>query len=321
MSLNIPDWRTALSSRPDILAIDQFPPAITERLQSLFTVHPYEGTEPLASYADKIRGVATGGGSGLPRPIMDALPALEVISVNGVGTDQIDLEEARQRKIGVATTLGTLTDDVADMTIALMLAVMRETVLNDRFVRAGQWSKQPLPLSRSVTKKRMGIAGFGQIGQAIAHRAAAFGMEVAYFNSRPRTESTLRFEPDLKALAEWSDVLVLAVSGGPRSANMVDADVLDALGPNGVLVNIARGSVVDEAALLAALKQKRIFGAGLDVFQNEPNINSEFFTLDNAVLQAHQASATVETRTLMGNLMVDNLKAHFEGKPLLTPIL
>ncbi|AFW01530.1 dihydrofolate reductase [Gluconobacter oxydans] len=310
-----------MSSRPDILAIDQFPPAIKERLKSLFTVHQYEGIEALSPYANKIRGVATGGGSGLPRPIMDALPALEVISVNGVGTDQIDLEDARQRKIGVATTLGTLTDDVADMAIVLTLAVMRETVLNDRLVREGKWPTQPLPLSRSVTKKRMGIAGFGHIGQAIAHRAAAFGMDLAYFNSRPRAESQLRFEPDLKALAEWSDVLVLAVSGGPRSANMVNAEILDALGPDGVLINIARGSVVDEAALLSALKQKRIAGAGLDVFQNEPNINPEFFTLENTVLQAHQASATIETRTVMGNLMVDNLVAHFEGKSLLTPIL
>lgn len=310
-----------MSSRPDILAIDPFPPVITERLEQLFTIHRYEGLEALPSCADRIRGVATGGGSGLPRQIMDALPALEVISVNGVGTDQIDLEEARRRGIQVATTLGTLTDDVADMAIALMLAVMRDIVSNDRFVRAGLWPDRPLPLSRSVTHKRMGIAGFGHIGQAIARRADAFGMELAYFNSRPRTESPVRFEPDLKALAEWSDILVLAVSGGPRSANMINSDILDALGQDGVLINIARGSVVDENALISALKAKRIAGAGLDVFQNEPDINPAFFSLENVVLQAHQASATVETRTAMGNLMVDNLAAYFEGKPLLTPIL
>ncbi|MBS0994988.1 2-hydroxyacid dehydrogenase [Gluconobacter cerinus] len=310
-----------MSIKPDLLMIDPFPAGIVARLAEHFNLHTYSDLDQLKPIADKVRGVATGGGSGLPRPLMDALPALEVIAVNGVGTDQIDLDEARHRKIGVATTLGTLTDDVADMAIVLTLSVMRDTVLNDRLVRSGEWSRNSLPLSRSVTGKRMGIAGFGQIGQAIARRAAAFGLELAYFNSKPRPESAVRFESDLKKLAEWSDILVLAVSGGPRSANMVDAEILEALGADGVLINIARGSVVDEAALLSALQEKRIAGAGLDVFQNEPNINPEFFKLDNTVLQAHQASATVETRTIMGNLMVDNLIAHFDGKPLLTPIL
>lgn len=310
-----------MSTNAELLLIDPFAAPIDTRLKTLFTTHQFTTPQELSTIAPRIRGVATGGGSGLPRAIMDLLPNLEIISVNGVGTDQIDLTEARLRKIRVATTLGTLNDDVADMALSLMLSSLRNTVHNDSFVRNGQWSNQQPPLARTVRGRKVGIVGFGNIGQAIAHRAAAFGVDLAYFNSRPRPETTLRFEPDLLSLAKWADVLILAVSGGPRSANMINADVLKALGADGILINIARGTVVDETALIHALKNNIIAGAGLDVFQNEPTINPEFFTLKNTVLQAHQASATVETRTVMGNLMVDNLVAHFEGKPLLTPIL
>lgn len=310
-----------MSSKPDILTIDPLVPVMKERLEKSFTLHPYTSLENLKNIAPAIRGITTGGGSGVPSEIMDALPNLEVISVNGVGTDRINLDEARRRNIGVATTQNTLTDDVADMAVALMMAVMRGIVTNDAFVRAGKWPSATPPLGRSLTRKKVGIAGFGHIGQAIAKRVSAFGMEVAYFNSHARPESTCHFEPDLKALATWCDVLILAVSGGPRSANMIDRDILDALGKDGFLVNIARGTVVDEAALLSALQEKRIAGAGLDVFQNEPNINPAFLSLPNTVLQAHQASATVETRTAMANLVVDNLIAYFTDKTLLTPVI
>jgi len=309
------------SDRPDILLIDQLPDSVIERLSSAFTLHRYENLEALRPIAEKIRAVTTGGGPGVPPDIMAALPNLEVISVNGVGTDQIDLNEARRRKIGVATTTGLLSDDVADMAIGLMLAVKRQIVTNDRFVRSGEWAKKPVRLSHTIGGQKVGIAGFGHIGQAIAQRAAAFNTEIAYFNSRPRTESSFRFEPDLENLAAWCDILILAVSGGPRSANMVNAPILEALGPHGVLINISRGSVVDEDALISALREGTIAGAGLDVFQNEPNINDAFFTLENTVLQAHQASATQETRSAMGNLVVENLLAHFAGRPLLTPVI
>ncbi|MFT8988873.1 MAG: 2-hydroxyacid dehydrogenase [Gluconobacter albidus] len=310
-----------MSSRPGILTIDPILPFMKERLEQFFDLHPYTSLEELKVVAPVIRGITTGGGSGVPAAIMNGLPNLEVVSVNGVGTDRIDLQEAKRRNIRVATTQGTLTDDVADMAVVLMITVMRDVVNNDRFVRAGNWPNSPLPLSRSLTKKKAGIAGFGHIGQAIAKRVSAFGMEVAYFNSHAKPETAYRFEPDLKALAEWCDVLILAVSGGPRSANMINDDVLTCLGKNGVLINIARGTVVDEEALLVALKEKRIAGAGLDVFQNEPNINPAFFTLPNTVLQAHQASATVETRTAMGNLVVENLIAYFTDGKLLTPVI
>ncbi|KXV46226.1 dihydrofolate reductase [Gluconobacter albidus] len=310
-----------MSSRPGILTIDPILPFMKERLEQFFDLHPYTSLEELKVVAPVIRGITTGGGSGVSAAIMNALPNLEVVSVNGVGTDRIDLQEAKRRNIRVATTQGTLTDDVADMAVVLMMTVMRDVVNNNRFVRAGNWPNSPLPLSHSLTKKKVGIAGFGHIGQAIAKRVSAFGMEVAYFNSHAKPETAYRFEPDLKALAEWCDVLILAVSGGPRSANMINDDVLTCLGKNGVLINIARGTVVDEEALLVALKEKRIAGAGLDVFQNEPNINPAFFALPNTVLQAHQASATVETRTAMGNLVVENLIAYFTDGKLLTPVI
>lgn len=310
-----------MSSRPGILTIDPILPFMRERLEQSFELHPYTTPEDLQRFAPSIRGITTGGASGVPAEIMNALPNLEVISVNGVGTDRIDLQEAKRRNIRVATTQNTLTEDVADMAVVLMMTVMRDIVNNDRFVRAGSWPHSPLPLSRSLTKKRVGIAGFGHIGQAIAKRTSAFEMEVAYFNSHAKPDTSYRFEPDLKSLAEWCDVLVLAVSGGPRSANMIDNDILTALGKDGFLINIARGTVVDENALLDALKEKRIAGAGLDVFQNEPDINPAFFSLTNTILQAHQASATVETRKAMGNLVVDNLIAYFADGTLLTPVV
>ncbi|GBR68088.1 2-hydroxyacid dehydrogenase [Gluconobacter kanchanaburiensis] len=309
-----------MSSYPDILAIDPMPDVMRERLEKIFTIHPFTSLENLKAISTRIRGVTTGGGSGVSTEIMDMLPNLEVISVNGVGTDRIDLNEASRRNIRVATTQNTLTDDVADMAIVLMMTVMRGIITNDQFVRAGKWPSAPLPMGHSLTGKRVGIAGFGHIGQAIAKRVSAFNMEVAYFNSRARPESRYRYEPDLKALAGWCDVLILAVSGGPRSTNMVNAEILDALGKNGVLVNIARGTVVDETALIKYLRQNEIAGAGLDVFQNEPQINHDFFSLSNVVLQAHQASATIETRAAMANLVADNIITYFNEGKVLTPV-
>jgi len=310
-----------MPDRTEILMIDPMPTPITQRLQTFFTTHSFSGIDELGDLAPRIRGVTTGGGSGLKPEIMAALPNLEVISVNGVGTDAIDLVEAKRRGIRVATTQGVLTNDVADMAMALMLDTLRGISTGDRFVRAGQWGKQPVPNSHTVTGKRLGIAGFGQIGGAIATRAAAFGMEIAYFNSRKREDSPYVFHDKLVDLARNVDVLVLAVSGGPRSKGIVNREVLDALGPKGFLINIARGSVVDEPELLAALQENRIAGAGLDVFAQEPHVPEAFFKLDNAVLQAHRASATVETRTAMGNLVIDNLVAYFNGQPLLTPVI
>jgi lactate dehydrogenase-like 2-hydroxyacid dehydrogenase len=269
----------------------------------------------VASIAAAVRGVATGGGTGVPRPIMDALPRLEIIAVNGIGTDAVDLERARARGIRVATTPGVLTDDVADMAMGLLLAVMRGLSAGDRFVRAGRWGADgSLPLARKVGGKRLGILGLGQVGRAVARRAEAFGMEIAYTDLRAFDDVAHRHEPELAALAGWADALIVAASGGPGSRGIVDGGVLDALGPEGVLVNVARGSVVDEAALVAALTEGRLGGAGLDVFAHEPHVPEALLGLDRVVLQPHRASATVETRLAMGELVLANLAAQFAGE-------
>ncbi|GAB6855562.1 2-hydroxyacid dehydrogenase [Asaia astilbis] len=311
-----------MASKTDILMIDPMPESFNEQLGAPFRLHQFTSLEALGPLAERIEGVSTGGGSGLPRQIMDALPNLKVISVNGVGIDKIDLDECRRRSIRLATAQGVLTEDVADMAMGLMLDAMRGISASDRFVRANRWGRDPVPNAWSLKGKKIGIAGFGAIGKALAQRAAAFDTTIAYFSSRQQTDTPqYPFYPELRVLAEWADVLVLCVSGGARSYHMIDEDILQALGPDGVLINVARGSVVDEEALLQALQDGTIRGAGLDVFAEEPQVPEAFFSLDNVVLQAHRASATVETRHAMGRLVFDNLAAFFQGKPLLTPVL
>jgi len=311
-----------MTRKTDILMIDPMSAEFNEQLGSPFHLHPFSTIEALGALAERIEGVTTGGGSGLPRPIMDALPNLKVISVNGVGYDKVDLDECRRRGIRLATAQGVLTDDVADMAIGLMLDTVRGITASDRFVRAGQWGKAPVPNSWTLKGKKLGIAGFGAIGKAVAKRAAAFDMTIAYFSSREQSDTPqYPFYPDLRVLTEWADVLVLCVSGGARSFHMIDREMLEALGPTGFLINVARGSVVDEAALLEALQTGAIRGAGLDVFEQEPRMDEAFWALDNVVLQAHRASSTVETRHAMGRLVFDYLAAFFQGKPLLTPVL
>ncbi|GBQ12069.1 2-hydroxyacid dehydrogenase [Swaminathania salitolerans] len=311
-----------MARKTDILLIDPMPDSFNEQLGSPFRLHRFTTVEALGDLAERIEGVATGGGSGLPRPIMDALPNLKVISVNGVGIDRIDLDECRRRSIRLATAQGVLTDDVADMAIGLMIDATRGLSAGDRFVRAGKWGHESEPLSHTLKNRKLGIVGFGAIGKAVARRAAAFDMTIAYFSSREQTDTPqYPFYPTLDVLADWADILILCVSGGARSHNMIDRSILSALGPDGILVNVARGSVVDEPALLQALQDGTIRGAGLDVFADEPHVPEAFFTLENVVLQGHRASATCETRMAMGRLVFDNLAAFFDGRPLLTPVL
>lgn len=309
-----------MSSKIDLLLVEPLPAPILKMLEERFTLHSFTSLEALAPLASSIRAIATGGGSGVKDAILDALPNLEIISVNGVGTDAINLEKAKSRNIHVTITSGLLTEDVADMAMMLSLALRRNLLFNEAHMRSSSWEKGNPPLSHSVRGTKMGIAGFGNIGQAIAKRAHAFDMEIAYYN-RHQKESPFHFIPTLKELAEWSDILVIAVSGGPQTAGLVNGEILNALGKDSLLVNISRGTVINEHDLLLALKEGKIAGAGLDVFQNEPKINPEFLSLKNTVLQPHQASATVETRRKMGENIVHNLFAHFDGKPLLTAIL
>lgn len=304
--------------KPDILLIEPMMPFIEAALDQAYVVHRWNN-QPLPSDIT-ICAVVTGGGSGLPRPLMDALPNLELIAINGIGTDAVDLVEASRRNIAVTVTRDVLTDDVADLGMALMLAAMRDLIPGDRFVRENLWGRQTLPLARKVSGARLGIVGMGQVGQAIARRAQAFSMQIAYFSRRDLTLPGIPFISDLLQLAEQSDVLIVAASGGAQSHHLIGRDVINALGPQGLLVNVARGSVIDEQALVEALQEGRLGRAALDVFANEPNVPDALKSMSNVVLQPHRASATIETRTAMGQLVLDNVAAHFAGRPLLTPV-
>lgn len=310
--------------RPDIVVVRPLMAAVMDALADQYTPHLLSergGPAGLpAGLAPNVQVLVTDGGIGADAALMDALPGLKLIAISGVGTDAVDLDAARARQIDVTNTPDVLTDDVADMAIGLTLAVLRQLCAGDRFVREGHWQAGPMPLTRSLTRRRVGIVGLGRVGRAIARRFEAFGCQIAYCGRRPQVDLTYARHPGPEALAAASDILVACVPGGPITVRLIDAAVLAALGPDGVLVNVARGSVVDQPALIAALSEGRIAGAGLDVFEDEPNVPQELLTLPNVVLQPHHASGTVETRWAMGQLVLQNVAAHFAGMPLLTPV-
>ncbi len=266
----------------------------------------------LAAGAEEIVAVVTGGHIGCPDPLMQALPSLGVIAINGVGYDKVDLELARRRGLWVTTTPGTLTEDVADLAVGLIIALLRQIPAGDAHVRAGAWPTGERSLARKVSGRRFGILGLGNIGAAIAARLAAFG-PVAYA-SRTRKPVPYAFHPDAAALAQASDVLVVACSANETTRRLVDEAVLDALGPDGWLVNVSRGSVVDESALVRALEAGRIAGAALDVFEAEPHVPEALRASRQTVLTPHIASATVETRRAMAELVLANLDAFLRGE-------
>jgi lactate dehydrogenase-like 2-hydroxyacid dehydrogenase len=294
-----------------------------ERLQNEFSaVKLWEAPDRDAALkaAAGVRALAHFGHSRVDGKLMDALPRLELISNFGVGVDQIDLDAAKQRKIIVTNTPDVLNDCVADCAMALVLNTLRKFPQSEVYLRADQWpNRGPYPLTTSLGGKTLGILGLGRIGEAIAKRAQAFGMKIRYHN-RNKKSSPHPYDADPVALAKNSDVLMIVTPGGAATAKLVNAQVLDALGPQGYLVNVARGSVVDEPVLLRYLQEKKIAGAGLDVYEHEPKVPAEFYKLDNAVLFPHVASATVETRKAMGDLQVENLHLHFAGKPVKTPV-
>ncbi len=304
--------------KPHLLLVEPMMAEIEARLDAGYQVHRLfdaaqrDGIETARS---DIRAVVTGGGTGLGNDWINRLPALGIIAVNGVGTDRIDLAYARQRNIHVTTTQGALTDEVADMGLALILAVLRRIVEGDRFVRSGRWQAgEPFPLGSSPRGKRLGILGLGQIGRALGTRAELFGMAVRYSNRTHYHDVAWPHFADAAALAADSDVLAVCVAATSDTRRVVNGAVLKALGLQGALINIARGSVVDEDALVAALRDGTIAAAGLDVFENEPAIRNDFLDLPNVVLMPHQASATVETRRTMGNMVLASLDAYFTGK-------
>jgi lactate dehydrogenase-like 2-hydroxyacid dehydrogenase len=307
----------------DIIVTAPLPPFLYEPLRADYRCHDYHAASDkpalLAAHAPSIRGLVQGGGTVTPEALLDALPALEIISVFGVGYDGVPVDHCRRRGLKVTNTPDVLTDDVADVAVALILMSGRGFVRANRFVHAGEWLKRGPDLTTKLAGRTVGILGLGRIGKAIAQRVGAMGMSVAYTGRKPQ-EVPYRYFADLGALAAVSDFLVVACPGGPATRNLVDAGVLAALGAKGTLVNIARGSIVDEAALVAALASGTIKGAGLDVFADEPNIPAPLLAMDNVVLLPHVGSATRETRQAMGELCKANLDAWFAGRPLPTLI-
>jgi lactate dehydrogenase-like 2-hydroxyacid dehydrogenase len=295
--------------------MESLTPSVQARLESLFNVHPYQPGAALA--APEAEVVVTTGSAGVPRAVIEALTGLRLIAVNGVGTDSIDLALCRGRGIAVTNTPDLLSDDVADLAIAMMLSLSRQLPAADTFVRAGRWARgEQLGMARSLSGKRLGIFGLGNIGEAVASRAEAFRMQVGYCNRSAISGSDRPYFDSLPALAQWCHILVVTASGGPATVWKVDQAVFEALGPQGMLINVARGSIVDEAALVGALANGTIGGAGLDVFADEPNIPSAFLASDRVILAPHIGTNTEETRTAMAQLVFDNVLAHFAGAPL-----
>lgn len=256
----------------------------------------------------------------MPGALIDALPDLKIIAVHGVGYDKVDVAHARSRGVVVTNTPDVLSADVADLALALILNTLRNLPVAERWLRDGDWaSGGRFPLARRATGLRYGILGLGRIGQEIARRLAPIAGEIAYHSRHPVEGAIWRYADDPVALAGSVDVMVVAVPGGPSTKGLITADVLDALGPDGVLINIARGEVVDESALIAALDQGRLGGAGLDVFLNEPRVAQGLLDSDRCVLTPHIGSATVETRTAMADLMIANLRAVLAGELPPTP--
>ncbi len=313
----------------DLLAVNATSPLLAPQLQRHFRVHDRLHLQADAAAFDAvaphIRAISASGESRVDAALIARLPALEIISVMGVGYDGIDVAAARARGITVTHTPDVLNDDVADLALALMLATTRRIPQADAHVRSGRWAADgPMPLARKLSGSRLGLLGIGRIGQAIAQRAQAFGMTVAYHARSRRAELPWDFEADAAALAARSDLLVVITPGGAATRHLVDARVLAALGRSsaagGILINVARGSVVDEAALIDALERGVIPAAGLDVFADEPNVPERLRALPQVVLSPHIGSATQDTRQAMADLTLANLAAHFAGQALPSPV-
>ncbi len=312
-------------SKPEVLMIGPYPAWDMEDLEACYIVHKLwevaDRDRMIDATRAAIRAIATRGELGASAELMKRLPALEIVSCYGVGTDAIDLAHAKANRIRVTNTPDVLTADVADMAVGLLLSVARKIPNADQFVRVGSWTRGNMPLVTRVSGKPVGVVGMGRVGAAVAKRLAAFDCEVAYFDLNRRADLCYEFVPDLVELARRAEFLIVTLAGGASTKGIINARVLDALGRDGILINVSRGSTVDETDLLHALAAGTIKGAGLDVFWNEPRIDARFRSLDNVVLQPHHASGTVETRRAMGKLVRDNLAAHFSGAALITPVV
>ena len=304
----------------DIMLLSSVPTFMMNDLQQEYVLHDHAHILDPEAFTKVTAFVGVGSTAKVDRKLLAMFPNVKMISIFGVGYDGIDVAAVQERGIRVTHTPDVLTDDVADLAMGLILSIGRRIPQSDKFVRNGDWVSEPFTMTHKVTGTRLGVVGLGRIGQAIAKRAAAFDMSIAYTGRRAKTNAPFRYYPTASELAANSDYLVVAVPGGDDTKNMINAQVLKALGPKGIVVNIARGSVIDQTALIQALKDKSIAGAGLDVFWEEPNIDPQFFKLQNVVLTPHNGSNTHETRRAMADLALANLKAFFEERPLLTLI-
>ncbi|MHA6691650.1 2-hydroxyacid dehydrogenase [Devosia sp. A449] len=310
--------------KPDLVLTYPLMPAIEAELAQRFSVHRWhEQSDParfLQQVGPVVRAVVTGGHLGLAKDMAAAMPSLEIVAINGVGYDKIDLEQARAQGFRVTNTPDLMADDVADLAIGLLVGFNRQLVRGDSYVRDGSWAAGEMPLGRKVAGARYGIFGMGRIGASIARRLEGFGGSIAYAN-RSQREVPYRYYPSLLELAAASDVLILAAAATPETRHIVGREVLDALGPDGLLINVARGALVNEVELASALRERRLRGAALDVFESEPNVATDLLAAGNLLVVPHIGAATAETRQQMGRLVLANLDAHFSGQPLPSPVL
>jgi len=307
----------------EILIMGPLMESVMGELDENYTVHKfYESENPeelLSQIADRIRAVVTDGGTGVKATVLQQLPNTRIVTVFGVGVDAVDLEYCKSNNIVVTNTPHVLSDDVADLGVALMLAVSRNVVEGDRYCRDGKWPIHgAMPLTNRMTGKRAGIFGMGSIGLRLAKRLEAFDMDVSYCNRKKRTDTHFRYYEDLTTLARETDYLIVAASASPTTEKIIDHSILEALGPDGYFINVSRGSLVNETELIAALQNGVIRGAGLDVFEQEPQIPQALVAMSNVVLQPHHASGTVETRHAMGKVVCENLACFFDDRPPVT---
>ncbi|UJW74206.1 2-hydroxyacid dehydrogenase [Rhizobium sp. SL42] len=314
-------------SKPELLLVGPYPEWDMVELEAHYTVHKlYEASDRdafIRSHADKIRAIATRGELGASAELIAALPKLEIISVYGVGFDAVNLEAARARGVRVTNTPDVLTNDVADLGVAMMLVQSRGMIGAETWVRDGSWAAKGLyPLKRRVWGRKAGVLGLGRIGYEVAKRLKGFDMDIAYsdVSAKPYAEG-MTYIADPVELARHADFLFVTLAASPDTRHIVGRQVIEALGPEGMLINISRASNIDEAALLEALEKGTLGSAALDVFEGEPKLDPRFLALENVLVQPHHASGTIETRKAMGKLVRDNLAAHFAGAALPTPVL
>ena len=310
--------------KPQVLQIAPMMPHVEAALDSAYVIHRFRQVEHqavlLANVGAAIRGVATDGHHGLPGGVLDALPSLEIVASYGVGYDAIDVPACKARGVRVTNTPDVLNDAMAEITVGLMIALCRRLPQADRFVREGRWTSGGFGLTGELTGAHVGILGLGRIGGEIARRLQAFRMRISYHGRRDQAFVPHTYYPDLVEMARDVDWLVVIAPGSPETRHIVSREVMAALGPEGNLVNVARGSLVDEVAMVELLQAGKLGGAALDVFEAEPQVPAALLAMENVVLSPHQGSATVKTRRAMGDLVVRNLAAHFAGDPLLTPV-